>query len=563
MFQFGRMLRVTVALPVLFALALTACSNEETKSRGRNKGNDPNPSGAAAGPPSGGGDTSELDESAFGKLQPEGDRLIVLDPRDGTERETTLVRGGERTLITDSGSSAVYRDTIGRSTVPGAYVTLEGAGGGLIADTDSLSPTVYTDYGISRVIEPDPTYVHIQPQDRMDPILTGGFDPNPDTGVSEFVYTDFGNDLIMYTLRTLANSWGSYRGQPMDMGASIRELIVEPQAGSNQVVVAVKIQADGVFGGEALANGQRIYRVELEGTMSAQGRRITLRQISNPEEDGGYRFQAYVTCMDVELGSCDTSIVVIEQISEHNEICKRGIAIYRNIGAQLQMDDDLFTQVNCGQFPDQYPAAKRFMSYMANTVHSYRIRKRVAVPAQCSPVDAQVKIPHMEETRARSFAAANGYAFVHIEGIESDYDYTRADLFELSDGSNPAAHLFDDARDWFRFWGQLKRDTPETSEVFRHELRFYGDSMPRGAHSGMTSPMASTISQAVLEGNDGRGHLSILLNFTDGYSTELEFLGISKRYLSPEGMRFYPFQGREVRAITEYPVPFPEEFKGM
>ncbi|MEO0335996.1 MAG: hypothetical protein AAF202_06370 [Pseudomonadota bacterium] len=569
MFQFGRLRTVTVALFVIFSVALTACGDDKGSKRSRN--NDNNTTGDRGGPPSGGGgDLSDLDldEDDLSKLRPDGENLIVRDPRDGAD--TGIIRDHGRRIIVDDGSAigGEFRST---QPVEGAYIVADNYTSAGRVSTDSISPTTIVDYGPSRVVAPDPTYVHIKPQDRLDAILTGGYDPNPDTGVAEFVYTDFQDDLIMYNLRTIALSFGEYRGQSMDLGPSLRELKVEPQPDPNQIVLMVKIQANGVYGGQQLQNGESVYRIEFEGRKSANGRRITLRQISRPSDDGGYRFQAYVTCMDFEANSCDTAIVVVEQISEHNEICKRGIAVYRDIKARLEMPDDLYTQVNCGQFPDQYPAAKRFLSYMANTVHSYRVRTNLDVPAQCTPTGSQYKIPHMEDTRARSWSAANGHAFVHIEGIESDYDYTSPQAFRRSDGTNPAAHLFDTARDWFRFWGHLKRDSEDTPQIFRHELRHYGDFMPAEPHipqdqmvSGMSAPMAAEISNAVLEGNDGRGHLSLYLTFVDGFQTEIEFLGVSKRYRSPEGMRFYPFQGRQPQPITQIPVPFPEDdFKGM
>jgi hypothetical protein len=565
MFIFMRLRTVTISMLVIFGLALTACSKEENNKRGRGKGNPKNDGGGAL-PPSAGGDLDELNGEDPFKLTPDGERLIV-DPRDGTQTAGTIVRDDTRTIIRDNGTGSAFDgEFYSGPAVPGAYI-VEDAGSVGYVSYDSLGPSVSTDYGPSRVIQPDPDYVHVRPQDQeiSSAALTGGYDPNPETGVAELVYTDFQDDLIMSNLRTLAAGWGQYRGQPMDLGPSIREMKVEPQDGSNQIVLMVKIQADGVYGGQPLANGQNLYRVELEGTYSRRGRRITLRQISNPAEDGGYRFQAYVTCMDIEHGSCDTAIVAVEQISEHNEVCKRGLAVYRDIGARLQMPPELFTEVNCGRFPDEYSAAKRFLSYMANTVHSYRVRVRLDVPDECTPTGSQYKIPHMEETRARSWSAANGYAFVHIEGIESDYDYTDPAYFVRSDGSNPAAHLFDNSRDWFRFWGPLNRDTEETIDTFVSQLSFDGSQMPQDASvsreemfTGMRA-MSDEIKSVTLEGNNSRGLLSLFIEFVDGYDTEIEFLGVAKRILSPEGMRFYPFQGQEPRVITEYPLPFPEE----
>jgi hypothetical protein len=111
----------------------------------------------------------------------------------------------------------------------------------------------------------------------------------------------------------------------------------------------------------------------------------------------------------------------------------------------------------------------------------------------------------------------------------------------------------------------LNRDTEETIDTFVSQLSFDGSQMPQDASvsreemfTGMRA-MSDEIKSVTLEGNNSRGLLSLFIEFVDGYDTEIEFLGVAKRILSPEGMRFYPFQGQEPRVITEYPVPFPEE----
>lgn len=438
-----------------------------------------------------------------------------------------------------------------------------------------------SDYTRLTPVRPDYSEIYERANNRpYEPIATLGTNPaDPDKGLvgGEFDFTDYTDDLAMNTVLRLSmktNDLSLYSdlhaGHNNDLPQAFFDDSKEFAGDIRDIRARVTAEVNSKGQGYTNASIKITYvyngtnRVlNLQGLVGQQSRRAVLKQRS---EDGGLKFQGYLTCLDLRgfSNGCQNSILVVEEV-KGGKICKRVFAVIRHLNVAMTIDREDYRSY----YDQTNPQKKKFLQYLANTVLVNRYEDGLYVPEDGDDIllfgagrkDDRgrslptILVPYIKKMTSRTFAIAHAYAESELLIQESGYDKLQSD--EVSDASQLVPRK---RRDVLRLVGPLARPTEGNnySSVLEHDgyiLDEYGEDVQPYSQEKL---MADLISTAEVVGNDGRGTVEVKYNFGSD-SLMVVYMARNVEIMDPRTLALYPYQGKpapEDVTPDRMPIPF-------
>lgn len=314
-------------------------------------------------------------------------------------------------------------------------------------------------------------------------------------------YSDSSRDLMIeYLKNEFANlqpeagssiSSEKLRVDSEDLAASVTNILA--YTGTNrQTAVIIEKKA---------TNSQQVVQYKFSGVLNAQQTNVLRMDLTNgkPEAFAGNMYLR-VTCFDRNINSCQHMVLALEQRDERGQLCKRAFAIHRFGDAHMRVEQRaLYAIANTNN-----EAFREFVTYLKNTIDY-----RVAVLGGRAPTG---RMPMAHSFGFRSWSVIRGAAGFDL--------YLKSAL--SSDRTGPTGRY----RDVFVVQGPLVAPGGAAPLVgIEHvPVNIFGytedTSLPDIPYMGEVSNgggrYASMVNEGYLVFNDGKGRLSIRLQFGGG-----------------------------------------------